>query len=233
MKRNLKFLSLLLVLVMAAGVLAGCGAKEPANAAFVTMSDQAALATAKDGNYVAAVAIEVPKDGTTVGELAKTLHEKYYKDGASGYATATTEYGEGITKMWGVENGGSYGYYVNGTMGFSLADPVKPGDRVDFMVYKDAAGFSDLFTYINATADGTKVSAKVESLGFDTNFNPVMNPLAGAKIFYVDGKKLTDTGAGTGEDGTASFTLKAGTYRIVAMCDAALHSVTAQKLVVK
>ncbi|MBR3302250.1 MAG: hypothetical protein IKI73_06275, partial [Firmicutes bacterium] len=90
MKRNVKLISLLLVLVMVLGVvLCGCGAKEdPKNAAFVTLTDQAELAKDKSGNYIAARALEIPAEGTTVGDLIKQLHKDLFKDGEAGYATS-------------------------------------------------------------------------------------------------------------------------------------------------
>ncbi len=235
MKRNLKLISLLLVLIMALGLLAGCGAKDtdPTNAAFVTLTNAAELATAKDGSYVAALAVEVPAEGTTVGDVLTALHKNYYKDGEAGYATAKTEWGDSITKLWGVENGGSYGYYVNGAMSAGLTDPVKPGDRVEVFIYKDTAGFSDAYTYMTAEVNGKDVKVTVISVGFDANWNPVNKPLEGAKIFRVDGKKLVDTGAVTGADGTATVTLKAGTFRLVSINSDVLSTVSAVKVTVK
>ena len=235
MKRNLKRISLLLVLVMILGlVLAGCGAKEdPKNAAFVTLTDQSELAKDKSGNYIAALALEIPAEGTTVGDLLKQLHKDYFKDGEAGYATATGQYGESITKLWGVENGGSYGYYINGNMAMGLTDPVKPGDRVDVFIYKDAAGYSDAFIYMEAEANGADVKVTVKALSFDANWNPVFKELPNTKIYYAEKGNLTGTGAVTGADGTVTFTLKDGTYRLVGINNDALYTVTAQKLVVK
>ena len=236
MKRNLKLISMLLVLVMILGVvLTGCGSKDqdPKNAAYVTLTDQAELGKDKSGNYIASLAVEIPEAGTTVGELLTKLHKDYFKDGEAGYATSAGQYGDMITKLWGVENGGSYGYYINGAMAMGLTDPVKPGDRVDVFVYKDAAGFSDAFIYMTAEANGGSVKVTVQAMGFDANWNPVMKPLANTKIYYAEKGKLTDTGAVTGADGTATFTLKNGTYRLVGICTDTVCTVTSQKLVVK
>ena len=235
MKRNVKLISLILALVMILGVvLCGCGAKEdPANAAYVTLTDQAELAKDKSGNYIAARALEIAAEGTTVGDVIKQLHKELFKDGEAGYATSTGQYGEQIDKLWGVENGGSYGYYINGNMVMGLTDPVKPGDRVDVFVYKDAAGYSDAFIYMEAEANGDSVKVTVKAMSFDANWNPVMKELANTKIYYAENGKLTDTGAVTGADGTATFTLKNGTYRLVGINTDAVYTVTAQKLVVK
>ena len=234
MKRNIKLISMILVLVMILGVvLCGCGAKEPKNAAYVTLTDQAELAKDKSGNYLAAQAIEVPEAGTTVGELLTKLHKDYFKDGEAGYATTTGQYGEMITKLWGVENGGSYGYYINGNMAMGLTDPVKPGDRVDVFIYKDAAGYSDAFIYMTAEAEGDTVKVTVQAMGFDANWNPVMKPLANTKIYYAEKGNLTGTGSVTDADGTAILTLKNGTYKLVGINTDGVYTVTAQKLVVK
>ena len=235
MKRNVKLISLLLALVMVIG-LAACGkAKDtdPANAAYVTLTVEAQPAQAKDNSYIAAKAVEIPAEGSTVGDVIKAVHKNLFKDGEAGFATAQTQYGESITKMWGIENGGSYGYYVNGAMAMGLTDPVKPGDRVDLLVYKDAAGFSDAFMYMEATATGTKVDVTVKAMSFDANWNPVMKELAGAKIYTIgkDGK-LEATGAATNEKGVASLELKAGIYRLVAINTDGLYTVSAQKVVI-
>ena len=235
MKRNVKLICLILAMVMALGViLCGCGTKaDPKNAAYVTLTDQAELAKDKSGNYIAARALEIPEAGTTVGDLIKQLHKDLFKDGEAGYATTTGQYGETITKLWGVENGGSYGYYVNGNMSMGLTDPVKPGDRVDVFVYKDAAGYSDAFIYMEAEANGAEVKVTVKAMGFDANWNPVMKELPNTKIYYADNGKLVDTGAVTGADGTATFTLKNGTYRLVGINTDAIYTVTSEKIVVK
>lgn len=44
-----------------------------------------------------------------------------------GYATDTGDYGLYITKLWGTENGGSYGYCLNNAACMSLTDPVVQG----------------------------------------------------------------------------------------------------------
>ncbi len=41
------------------------------------------------------------------------------------YASEMSDYGLMLTKLWGIENGGSYGYYVNNASAWSLADPVR------------------------------------------------------------------------------------------------------------
>ena len=238
MKRNLKFVSVFMILVMIMGIaLTGCGAKDtdPASAAYVTLTVEAELGKAKDGSYIAAKALEVPAEGTTVGDVIKAIHANWFADGEAGYATAVGQYGDQITKLWGIENGGSYGYYINGAMAMGLTDPVKAGDIVDVFVYKDAAGWSDIYTILKAEANGADVTVTVEAVGgYDANYNPVFKPLAGTKVCYVNIKgNLVDSGVKTGEDGTATITLKNGIYRIVAINTDGTYTVSAQKITVK
>ena len=226
-------LALVMVLVLA---LAGCGVKDtdPANAAYITLSVEAELGKAKDGSLIAAKALEIPAEGTTVGEVIKAVHANWFADGEAGFATAKTEWGDSITKLWGIENGGSYGYYVNSAMSMGLTDPVKPGDRVDIMVYKDAKNFSDVYITLDAQAAGDKVTVTVQYMGFDANWNAKLQPLKGCKICYIGSKgNIVDTGTVTGDDGTATITLKNGIYRIVGIDTDAIYSVTAQKITVK
>ena len=235
MKRTIKLASLLLVLVMVLGVaLCGCGAKDtdPANAVFVTLTNAGELGTAKDGTFIAARAVEVPAEGSTVGDVIIALHKNFCKDGEAGFATQKTDYGLSITKLWGVENGGAYGYYLNSNMCMSLDDPVKAGDRLDVFIYKDTAAYSDALLYLDAKAEGTTVTATVNALGFDANYNLVAKALEGTKIYYVNGKKLVDTKAVTNAEGVATFTLKAGTYRLVAVNTDGTYTVSAQKIVI-
>lgn len=237
MKRNLKTISLLLAVVMVLGLgLAACGKKaEPKNAAYVTVTNAGELAVGKDGTQLAAVAIEVPEAGTTVGEVIKALHKAYAKGGEADYATSQGQYGEQIDKLWGVENGGAYGYYINGAMAMGLTDPVKSGDTVDVFVYKDAAAYSDAYTRTTLVkAEGGEAVVKVEFIsGFDANYAPIFKELAGAKIYQVDGKKLTDTGVATGADGTATIKLKSGSYILAAVGTDGTYTISAVRATVK
>ena len=237
MKRNLKTVSLLLAIVMVLGLgLAACGKKaEPKNAAYVTVTNAGALATGKDGTQMASVAIEVPEAGTTVGEVIKALHKGYSKGGEADYATSQGQYGEQIDKLWGVENGGAYGYYINGNMAMGLTDPVKAGDTVDVFVYKDTTAWTDAYTRMSLVkAEGGAAVVKVEYIaGFDANYAPIFKELANAKIYKVEGKKLTDTGVVTGEDGTATINLKAGSYILAAINTDGTYTVSAVRVTVK
>ncbi len=131
-------------------------------------------------------------DGTlTINDVMLITHDKYYEGGAeAGFATADSEYGKMITKFWGVENGGSYGYYLNNTMAMGLSDPVKDGDYLNAFIFKDTTGFSDVYCYFDqheVEASGNSenpatAKLKLSAVGFDENFAPITVPVEGAKI---------------------------------------------------
>ncbi len=127
----------------------------------------------------------------TINDAIISAHKQLYPGGADGYRTATMELGVYITRLWGVENGGSYGYYKNDQMAMSLFDPVSSGDHVVAFAYTDPTGFSDVYTYFDKSAlsakPGDDVELTLSMVGFDENFMPVSLPLEGAAI-TVDGK---------------------------------------------
>ena len=121
-------------------------------------------------------------------------------------------YGLQLDKLWGEENGGSYGYYVNDNMSMGLADEIKSDDQIQAFVYSDTKTFSDSYSFFNAkngedSAKDSEISLDLSYVVFDENYSPVNKKLVGAKItingqetsFVTDndGKvtvKLTDEG---------------------------------------
>ncbi len=143
-------------------------------------------------------------DGTlTINDALIAAHEAKYTGGASaGYASAETEYGLSLTKLWGVENGGSYGYYLNNALAMSLGDPVKDGDCLHAYVYKDTVSYTDTFSYfdtayVNAVV-GDTLELTLYAIGFDENYNPVSSPVAGATVL-VNGSALETLTDATGK----------------------------------
>ena len=154
----------------------------------------------------------------TINDALYAAHEKAYKGGAAaGYGSAATEYGLSLTKLWGVENGGSYGYYVNNASALSLSDEIKAGDHINAFVYTDTTAWSDAYVYFDAfeksAKEGGEVTLTLNEVGFDLDWNTVALPVEGASIL-IDGK---DSGVKTNEKGKATITLdKAGTYTVSA-----------------
>lgn len=186
---------------------------------FVTIADEnGKLALAR----VAVTVSDIDADGAiTINDALYAAHETFYEGGAAaGYASSMTEYGLSLTKLWGVENGGSYGYYVNDASAWSLTDPVAEGDHVYAFVYTDTVAWSDAYSWFDASAKdasaGDAITLSLSSLGYDADWNQVVSPVEGAKI-TVNGE---DAGVVTDASGKAVITLdKAGTYTVSAKSD--------------
>lgn len=148
----------------------------------------------------------------TIHDALYAAHEAKYEGGAAaGYGTEEGQYGLSITKLWGTENGGSYGYYVNNASAWSLTDPVKTGDYVSAFVYTDLVAWSDTFCFFDVytvTADeGDTLELTLSAAGYDESYNPITVPVEGATI-TVDG---VATDVKTDAEGKATITLnKAG-----------------------
>lgn len=205
-------------------ILVVCASAIPAFAAdgasaYVSISD-------KDGKLVLVLEkidlSDADGDGTiTINDALYLAHESKYEGGAAaGYASEQGDYALMLTKLWGCENGGSYGYYVNDASAMSLADPVKDGDRINAFVYTDLESWSDKYCYFDKASvtaqSGESISLVLTGSGYDDNWNPVSVPVEGAKI-TVDGAA---TDFVTDADGRVSFTVsEAGSHVISAVSD--------------
>ena len=165
-----------------------------------------------DGQNIALAMYKVEEsdedgDGAwTVNDVLTAVHNEKCE---GGFATDTGSYGLFITKLWGVENGGSYGYYKNNASCWSLTDAVEQGDVIYAFAYSDAATYSDAYSFFDSvTADGNgivTVSIKYIS-GYDPEtYAPIESPLEGA-VITVDGE---ETDYVTDEDGKADIILEA------------------------
>jgi len=125
----------------------------------------------------------------------------------SDYLASPTEYGLSLMKLWGVENGGAYGYCVNNASAMSLLDAVRAGDHVYAYVYTDLTAYSDAFAYFDRShvtvTSGEKTTLSLSVMSYDEQFRPVTAPLVGATVL-VDGK---DSGALTDKDGRVTLSL--------------------------
>lgn len=165
-----------------------------AETAYVTISDS-------DGNLcLACAATEVTDsdgDGAlTISDALYCAHEQYFEGGAAaGYVAESTDYGLSLTKLWGIDNGGAFGYYLNDASCLSLADPISDGARVQAYAYRDLETWSDTFSYFRSNDDG---SLTLIMQGHDADWNVVETPVVGAQI-TIDG---ADAGIVTDENGT-------------------------------
>ena len=158
-------------------------------------------------------------DGSlTINDTLMIAHKNYYSGGSSGYATETTVWGLGILKLWGVQNGGSYGYYVNNASAWALTDTVSENDYLYAFSYADAATYTDTFSYFDinysAAATGEGVTLTLCYSGYDAEWNPVTSPLANAEI-VINGERTSYI---TQADGTVTVSFdEAGVYTVSAV----------------
>lgn len=123
----------------------------------------------------------------TVNDALISAHDAKYEGGAeAGYSSANSDYGLSLYKLWGIENGGSYGYFVNNASAMSLLDPVKNGDHVYAYVYTDLVAYSDTYSYFDAEFTDEGLSLTLNYSGYDANWMPVTAPVAGA-VITIDG----------------------------------------------
>lgn len=200
----------LLSILCAMLVLAGCAAAETV---YVTIADD------QDNLAVAFEKIEVldaDGDGTvSICDALYAAHEQHYEGGAeAGFIAEKTEYGISMYRLWGVENGGSYGYYVNNVSPTSLLDAVKDGDSIYAYPFTDLETWSDTFCYFDVSAIETSADfvLKLTAQTYDANWNVVEVPVSGAMI-TLNGE---DSGITTDANGEAVLDLEAGEYLISA-----------------
>ncbi|MBQ3760751.1 MAG: hypothetical protein II875_01920 [Clostridia bacterium] len=206
-----KLTVLMLCAALLCALFAACAEETPV--VYVTISD---------GSLVLAecpIALsDADADGAlTINDALYLAHEFAYDGGAeAGYLSAYGDWGLSLAKLWGVENGGSYGYYVNDTMSYGLTDPVTNGDRVYAYVYTDLVGWSDAYSFFDqAAVSAGNVTLKLSMVTFDENFMPVSVPVEGA-VIVIDGEKTEFV---TDAEGNVSFNLPDGAKLISAVSD--------------
>ena len=180
-----KVLSICLVAIFALAFLSlPVFAETDAPYVYVTIADE-------NGELVlASQYVSLTHDGMTIDDALRLAHEQ--ADYAEGYLSEDSQWGRSMVCLWGAENGGSYGYYVNNASPASLLDEVKTGDHVYAFVYTDTMNFSDTYSFFNEhivydLARGNELTLTLSKAGFDANWMPVTAPVAGATI-TVNGK---------------------------------------------
>lgn len=186
---------------------------------YVTIADNTgALALAAQPVTVT----DTDKDGAlTIHDALTIAHDTHYSGGTAGYSTSRTEFGLGITKLWGVEQGSSYGYCVNHQSALSLEDPVQTGDVLSAYAFTDLNTFSDTYCFFDADSlsvnAGDAITLTLTANGYDENWNPVQNPVEAAEI-TVNGEK---SGYLTDAQGNVTLTLpEDGAFVLSAVSDA-------------
>lgn len=213
-----KFLALLVMMLLFVSA-AFAGETAPASVqVYVTISDDTgALVMA----YKAITVTDTDADGAlTINDALIAAHAAQHEQGVDAYAAAMSEYGLSMTKLWGVENGGSYGYYLNNASAWSLLDPVVEGDHVKAYAYTDLVAWGDTYCYFDANTVSAAVDADVtlalSAAGYDASWNPVTLPVAGA-VVTINGEKSVFA---TDENGIVTLHFsEAGEYVISAVSD--------------
>lgn len=156
-----------------------------------------------------------------IDEALYAAHEaKYVGGAAAGYGSEVSAWGLSLTKLWGVENGGSYGYFVNNISAMGLGDVIKEGDYINAFVYTDLTAWSDKYTFfdkntLTVTAE-EEIPLTLSAAGYDASYNPITVSVKDATI-TVNGEA---TQYKTDENGRVTVKIsKAGTYVISAASD--------------
>ncbi len=217
MKKLITILTTLALIVGAMGVQVFAEETESSVSATVSISDGTIVMAQKTVTVT-----DVDEDGAiTINDALYLAHESAFEGGAeAGYQSEMGDYGLMLTKLWGIENGGSYGYYVNNTAAMSLGDAISDGDNIYAFVYTDTENFSDTYCFFHQdkveAACGEEISLTLSKIGFDENWAPVVLPVEAATI-VVDG---TATEYVTDAEGKVTVTFEAeGEYLISAISD--------------
>lgn len=180
----------------------------------VTISDTGALRVINEPVTV----MDNDGDGkVTPAEVLVAAHDEFYTGGAlAGFISEQTDFGMSIIMLWGVNNGGSYGYYVNDA--YVLPDyELVEGDYICAYSYADLTGWSDCYSFFNTrnleVNAGEEFTLQLSKLVYDENWVLQTENAAGA-IITVNG----EMGHGeTDADGNVTLKLNAGNYVISAM----------------
>ena len=129
-----------------------------------------------------------------IDETLYAAHEAFYEGGAAaGYLAKQSDWGLSVDKLWGVTNGGGYGYYADNQFSMGLTDPVKDGGTLTAFVYSDLKGWSDSFCYfdqkeIKDAKLGDEKTLKLTKYVFGTDGAAKPVPAAGA-VITINGEK--------------------------------------------
>ena len=211
-----KSISLVLTFILLALCMSTAAFAQESATVYVSIADKGTLVAAQEKVTVT----DIDGDGTlTVNDALFAAHNAVYPGGASaGYGYYThKDYGLSISKLWG-DSSGNFGYYLNNSSCWSLADTVSSGDYLNAFIYSDSKYYSDKYCFFNvhsvSASAKSDISLTLSGAGYDANWNPVTLPVAGAEIL-VDGNA---TGVLTDSNGNATIQISsAGTHVISAV----------------
>ena len=164
------------------------------------------------------IVTDVDNDGAlTIHDAIYCAHVQKHELGAEAFLTENTQWGISMIRLWNVENGGSYGYYLNDASAWSMADPIQAGDHVKAYAYTDLETWSDTYSFFNTLFAEAKVGEEIaltlSAAGFDANFAPITLAASNA-VITVNGEA---TEIKTDAEGKAVISFaEAGVYVISA-----------------
>ena len=104
-----------------------------------------------------------------------------------GYASAETQWGLGVTKLWG-DTSGAFGYWLNNSSCWSAEDTVAEGDSLVAFVYQDQNAWSDAYAAFGADAyeieEDQPLTVSVEKANYDENWNVFFAPCDAVLTVY-------------------------------------------------
>lgn len=154
--------------------------------AYVTLVNKGEIAAAKKEITVT----DRDKSGDfDVDETLYAAHEQLYQGGAeAGYASEVTDYGLSLTKLLG-DTSGNYGYWLNDSSCWSLADKVKAEDYLVAFIYKDTNVWDPYTKFQNEKYDTlaeVPVTVTLQKAGYDDSWNTVFSNHNGADLKIYD-----------------------------------------------
>ena len=163
MKHFSKQLCLLLAVLLCLCVsLVGCSEPQITDPIYVTIAVKGELVL----TYEAVTLEDKDGDGAlTINDALQAAHDAYF-DGTDGYASAPSEYGLSLNKLWG-DTSGVFSYMLNdASVATSLAEPVKVGDHTNCefdtaRAFEKAGADTEIFVVKNMSADA--ISRSVET----------------------------------------------------------------------
>ncbi len=204
--------------MLLAVLLLPCACAEEAIPVHVSISDDTgALVLA----YAPVNVTDADGDGLlTISDALHCAHTAYHPGGAEAFVAEKTEWGISMYVLWGVDNGGSYGYCLNDGSSLSLLDPIAAGDHIKAYAYTDLTAYSDTYCYFTQpemTAKANEaVSLTLTASGYDASWNPITQPVSGA-VITVNGEKLPMFV--TDQNGFVKVPLQAGENVVSAVSD--------------
>lgn len=181
----------------------------------VTISDAGVLRVANE----AVTVMDADGDGAvTADAVIAAAHDAFFEGGAeAGFIFEETDFGMSITKLWGVDNGGSYGYYVNNA--YVLPDyQLVEGDYLCAYSYADLVGWSDCYSFFDQRnaelGAGEELALQLSKLVYDENWE-LQTVLAEGATLIVNGE-LSDYVTDAEGSVTLTFT-EAGEYTVSAV----------------